>query len=366
MLYSRPTDAPRLASSMSSALTIRAALTRGAVITLANWPVVLVGSVVETAYTVALGVPILGGALMVSLLLRVDVRSLVGEELLSAAYLILIRLWTAPAALAAFLAALAIVGVGGAVVMFVVKAGALALLVKGEGTAPELHRRPGGVGVMRDASVYSLGALWDAIRHFERRAAVLAFWLGVVYVLIGCGYLLTVGWAARLLLESAWSAAWPLLVLVATSAAAVGIIAANLLFDLTRVVVVTDDCGVRVALERVRAFLLEDSRQVLGIFGAMGTILLLATAGSLTATAGLALVAWVPLAGLLFVPLQVAFWILRGLLFEYMGLVTLSAYQTQYRRFGAPQAAQLRVPDAEVPNVSVHDVSVHDVRVQDR
>jgi len=122
----------------------------------------------------------------------------------------------------------------------------------------------------------------------------------------------------------------------------VGVTAANLIFDLTRVVVVTDDCGVRVALRRVRAFLLEDARQVLGIFGAMGSILLVATAASITATAGLALVAWVPLAGLLFVPLQVAFWIVRGLLFEYMGLVTLSAYQTQYRRFATPQITPLR------------------------
>jgi hypothetical protein len=112
----------------------------------------------------------------------------------------------------------------------------------------------------------------------------------------------------------------------------------NLIFDLARVVMVTDDCSARAALTRVRTFLLEDARQVLGIFGAMGTVLLLATAASITATAGLTLVAWVPLASLLVVPLQVAFWILRGLLFEYMALVTLSAYQTQYRRFAAPPA----------------------------
>ena len=333
---------------MSPALTIRAALTRGAVVTLANWPVVLVEFVVETAYKAALGVPILGGAFMVALLLGVDVRSFVGEELVSAADQILARLATSPAALIAFLAALAIVGVGGAITMYVVKAGTLAVLVTGEGRAPELYRRPGGIGVMREASSYSLPALWEAVRHFERRAAVLAFWLGGAYVLIGCGYLLAVGWGARVVAESAWSAAWPLLVLVATSAAVVGVTAANLLFDLARVVIVTDDCGVRVALARVRAFLLEDARQVLGIFGAMGTILLLATAASITATAGLALVAWVPLAGLLFVPLQVAFWIMRGLLFEYMGLVTLSAYQTQYRRFAAPHSPQLRVHDVRV------------------
>jgi hypothetical protein len=96
---------------------------------------------------------------------------------------------------------------------------------------------------------------------------------------------------------------------------------------------VTDDCSVRHALRRVRLFILGDARQVLGIFGAMGTLFLAATAASLAATAGLTVISWVPIVGLVFVPLQVAFWIVRGLLFQYMGLTTLAAYQSQYRRF---------------------------------
>src|SRR3982751_4365396 len=112
---------------MSPALPIRAALTRGAVVTLANWQVVLIEFVVESAYKFAIAVPVLGGAFMVALLLGVDVRSLVGEGLVSAADQILSRLATAPAALVAFLAALALVGVGGAMLMFVVKAGTLAV-----------------------------------------------------------------------------------------------------------------------------------------------------------------------------------------------------------------------------------------------
>ena len=121
--------------------------------------------------------------------------------------------------------------------------------------------------------------------------------------------------------------------MLATSAVLIGLLAVNLAFDLARVVMVTDDCGVGAALSRVRLFLLADSRQVLGIFGAMSTLLLAAMVGSLAATAGLTMVGWVPIVGLLFVPLQVAFWIVRGLLFQYMSLTTLSAYQCQYRRF---------------------------------
>jgi hypothetical protein len=106
---------------------------------------------------------------------------------------------------------------------------------------------------------------------------------------------------------------------------------------------ITDDCGVRASLSRVRAFLLADSRQVLGVFGAMGLVVLVATALTFTATAGLTFIAFVPLAGVVFIPLQIAFWVARGLVFQYMSLVTLCAYQTQYRRFSAPGTAPVRL-----------------------
>jgi hypothetical protein len=323
---------------MSSALTIRAALTRGAIVALSNWPIVLIEFVVETAYTFAMGVPVVGGAFMLAVLLGADVRSLLSEGLWSAAEQILVPLANAPAALAAFIAALSLVGVAGAVIMYVVKAGTLAVLVYGEAAAGDDRHHPVGMATIYEARAYSLEIVWKAMRRFEKRAAALALGLGLIYVGLGGLYLLAVVYGFRWVAESAWAAAWPLLVLLATSGAAVGIALANLWFDLARVVVVTDDCSVGVALSRVRMFLLEDARQVLGIFGVMGTILMLATGASWTATAGLTMVAWVPVLGLLFVPLQVAFWIVRGLLFQYMSLTTLSAYQAQYRRFRTPRA----------------------------
>jgi len=318
---------------MSSALTLRAALTRGAIVALANWQVVVIEFIAESVYKVAMGVPVVGGAFMVAVLLGADIRAILSAGLLSAAEQILMPLANAPAALLAFIAALSVVGVGGAVLMFVVKAGTLAVIVRGEATAGDLYRRAGGLAIIREARAYSLGSLLDAVRRFERRAALLALWLGVSYVGLGSVYLLAVGYGFRWAAESEWSAVWPLLVLIATSAGVVSVAALNLLFDLARVVMVTDDCSVRAAMARVRVFLMADARQVLGIFGAMGGLLLVATAASLAATAGLTLVSWVPLVGLLFVPLQVAFWIVRGLLFQYMSLTTLSAYQSQYRRF---------------------------------
>jgi hypothetical protein len=331
---------------MAPALTLRAALSRGAIVALANWPVILVEFVAESVYKVAVGVPIVGGAFMVAVLLGADVRSLLGEGVLSAAEHILVPLSNAPAALLAFLLSLCLVGIGGAMLMFVVKAGTLAVLVQAEAVAGETYRRPIGLAVLKEARAYSLAAMWAATRRFQRRAALLALWLGIAYLLVGGLYLAAVVYGFQWVAASEWAAAWPLLVLTATSAAAVGITIVNLLFDLARVIMVADDCRIGVALQRVRAFLLKDARQVLGIFGAMGTLLLAAMAASITATAGLTLIAWVPLLGLLFVPLQVAFWILRGLLFQYMSLTTLTAYQSQYRRFASAGAIHLRVQKA--------------------
>jgi hypothetical protein len=324
-------------------LTLRAALSRGAVVTFANWQIVVVDFVVESAYKLALAVPVIGGAFMVAVLLGVDISALLGDGLPAAVEEMLLPLLNAPAALIGFVIAVSLVGVAGAVVMFTIKAGTLAVLVAGEAAAGEATHRPVSLDAIRRARVYSLDLVLKSVRRFDRRAAVLALGLGLAYVVLGGVYLTIVVDGFRWVAESAWAAAWPLLVFVATSGAAVAMAATNLCFDLARVIMLTDDCSVRTALQRVRAFLLADARQVLGVFGAMGLAVLLATALTFAATAGLALVAWAPIVGFLSVPLQIAFWIVRGLAFQYVSLTTLSAYQTQYRRFSAPDAAPVRL-----------------------
>src|SRR5262249_14149503 len=142
-------------------------------------------------------------------------------------------------------------------------------------------------------------------------------------------------WAVSLA-ASAWASAWPLVVLVATSIGVVAVMAVNLAFDLLRIIIVSDDCRVSVAVARLRTFLVQDARQGARLFCVVGALLLMATAASIVATAGLALINWVPFVGLVVVPLQAAAWIVRGLAFQYMDLAALSAYQTQYRRFAEP------------------------------
>ena len=335
---------------MTTALPVGAALRQGAFVTLANWPVVVIEFGIEALYKMALGVPIVGGAFMVAVILGADFGSLVGESVRTTADLIVASLFNAPVALAAFLGAVGLVAFGGGIVMFVIKSGTLSVLVQGERVAGDLHRAPLRPEAVRRAYVYRLEVVLANMRHFGWRAGQLAATLGLLYLVIGGCYVGAISLGFRSAVESDWGAAWPLLVLFSTSTGVIAITLVNFLYNILRVIVVTDDCGVLAAVRRMRGFLVADARQVIGILAVMSGILTIATAVSLTATASLALVGWVPFVGLLVWPLQAAAWILRGLLFQYMSLATLTAYQTQYRRFTDQQRpaspAEFRVQQA--------------------
>jgi hypothetical protein len=136
--------------------------------------------------------------------------------------------------------------------------------------------------------------------------------------------------------EPSGFAFWPLVIALATSAGLVAVVAIDLAYDLLRVIVVMDDCQLVAAVRKLRAFVMRDARQVIGILGVMGAVVILATALAILATAGLAFVGYVPVVGLIFLPLQAAAWLVRGLVFQHVSLMTIAAYQTQYRRYAEP------------------------------
>ena len=318
-------------------LPLRAAVKRGVLLVIANWPVVLIDFATESIYKLAVSVPILGASLGVAALVGADLSVMISQGVRSTADLVLGSLATAPVALTAFLVALAIVAIGGEAVMFVVKAGTLAVIVEADRASGDAHRMPLGAEAFERAGVYQLESVLVGAQRFSRRAIRLALWLGAGYGIVGVGYVAVVTLGVSSAEAASWLPAWPLVVLAATSVAVVTITAVNLTYDLLRVVVVTDDCEVGIAVTRLKQFVIADARQVIGIFAVIGGVQVLATTGFLLATAGLALVAYVPLVSLIFVPLQAAAWVLRGLLFESMALSALAACQTQYRRFSEEQ-----------------------------
>jgi hypothetical protein len=107
----------------------------------------------------------------------------------------------------------------------------------------------------------------------------------------------------------------------------------NFFYLLTQMTMAVEDVGVRVGARHVLAFLRSSLREIAAIFGVVLLLAVLATIASILATAGLGLIAFVPLAGLAVLPLQVAAWLLRGFVFQYLALTALGAYLTQYRHY---------------------------------
>ena len=302
--------------------------------TAANWPLVAVEFVADTFYKAALGVPIVGGALMVAVLLGDDLASLLSQGLRTGAGRVLASLFDSPIAFVTFVLALGVVAAGGALVLFLVKAGTLTVLVRGEQQASdELHAGSLRFDLMRRANASELGIFLGGVRHFDRRYTIIGLWLIAAYVIVGGGYVAVLLSAYRLATRTEWISAFPLVLLVATSALVILHTIINLLYLLLQIIVIADDCRLREAASRLRAFLLHDARQVAGIFGLILTISVLGTAVSLLVTAALGLIAWVPLVGLAVVPLQAAAWLVRGLVFEFIDLTALTAYVAQHRRF---------------------------------
>ena len=314
-------------------LPLRAALKRGAVLVAANWPIVIIDFAATSLYKLALSVPVLGGSVVVATFVGTDVGSMMGDGVRSTADLVVGSLATAPLALAAFLLALGLVAIGGEAVLFVIKSGTFSVIVTADRQSGDVHRMPVGAEALERASTYSLRATLDGAVRFGWRAVTLALWLGVGYAVVGSLYVAAVSTGIDPDSRWSWLPAWPLVVFLATGAGIVLIALVNLAYDLLRAIVVTDDCSVSSALTRLRRFVVTDARQVIGIFAVICGVQIVAALVSLLAAAGLAIVGYVPFVSLIFVPLQAAAWVLRGLLFEALALSALATYQTQYRRF---------------------------------
>ncbi len=319
-----------------SGLPLRAALKRGALVTAANWPVVLIQFAIVSMYRVSVGVPVVGGAFVVAVLAGADVRSLLASDLQAAGGLVVAALVGRPADLAVFLVALAVVAVGGGLVVFLMRAGAASVLVNGERQADDVHRPPLRLSVVRRANAFGIAEFQAGVRRFGRRFVLLGLWLSLAYAIVGGLALVGLRVLVAVGGDDGGPAIWGLGVLFVTSSVLIAVAGLNLVYALLQVIIVTDDCRVSQAVRRFSAFVTHDARQVAGVFGVVLGLVALASAASILATAGLALVAWVPFVGLAVVPLQLAAWLMRGVVFHYMELGAWSAYQSQYRRYADP------------------------------
>jgi hypothetical protein len=317
---------------MTQAPGLKVALKRGALLAAANWPLVAVQFVAEATFKLLLAVPVLGGVFLVVLLLGADMEQfLSGDARVVGAVIGALR--ESPAALVAFSLAFLIVLLGGSALTFVVKGGTVAVLAEAEAKAGRLERPPLRLDTLRRANLTDIEPFLAGCQRLWRRYVRLGGLLLLVYAITALLYLAFVISGYALSANAGVLIGWTIAIGLGSSVLVVWITLVNFFYLLTQMTMAVDNVGVRAATRRVFTFLRGSLREVAAIFGVVLLLAVLATVASILATAGLGLIAFVPLAGLAVLPLQVAAWLLRGFVFQYLALTALGAYLTQYRHY---------------------------------
>lgn len=306
---------------------LKAAVKRGALIAAANWQVTLIQASTASLFRLLLAAPVVGSLFLVALAIGRDPSSLMSLGWRDMGGTISSSLMSHPVALAMCGLAIAIVVVGGSLFVVLVRAGTVATLVEADRHAGPVEEPPLRFPVVARASCFSTDGYLASARSLFPRYARLCLILIGLYTSSGLGFLLMIagrgqgeGWGLNALLAATF-VLW--------------ITGINLTYLLVQVVVAADDCSVSVATYRVAVFLRREAASIGSVFLLVLGLVVVATGASVLATAALGLVAFVPLVGLAVLPLQVLAWLLRGLVFQYLGLTAVGAYLKLYNAFVA-------------------------------
>jgi hypothetical protein len=313
---------------MSHRALLKSALKRGALIAAANWPVTLIQATADSLFKVLVAVPIVGGIFLVALVLGTEPVALMSLEWRDMIATTVAALLSHPVVLAAFLLAVCVVGVGGSLFIFLVKAGTVAVLVRSERDAEAIEDMPLHVESVMRAARFSVDFFIESSGRLFPRFARLGLALMAVYVASASSYFGLV-MASRSAGES-WG-----VTAIFTAAFVAWITVVNLLYLLMQIVIAADDCNVAAAAPRVAAFLRRERGIVIRVFVVILALVVAATGASFVAAGLLSLVAFVPFVGLAVLPLQLMAWVLRALVFQYIGLTSVGTYVKLYRNFAA-------------------------------
>jgi hypothetical protein len=320
-------------------LNLKLLLKRGALVAAANWQTVAIQFAAQTTFQVLLAVPIVGAAILVAVMLGADLANLLQGSLRDIFAAIADRLAAEPVAMVAFVSAFTIVLVGGSVFMFLVKGGTVDVLVTASDAAGPIENGAITLDAVRPAAAFSLPLFMSGCSRLFKRYLALGLILMLVYALSAGLYLaflvlgyraagnrdLVIGWAFITALSAVLLVLWITLV--------------NLVYLLTQIAIAMEDLGLTDAARAVARFVRAEFRDLGGVFLVVLAIVFAATLVSALAWSGVGLIAFIPLVGLAVFPLQIVALLLRGLLFEYIGLTALGAYVTLYGRSTARSGA---------------------------
>jgi hypothetical protein len=214
------------------------------------------------------------------------------------------------------------------------------VLIAADRGAGAIEHPPLRLPAFHRATHFTLERFTNGAAHLFPRYVSLGIWLMLVYALS------TVVALAVVFGPGEPDEDWRLLVATASAAFVAWITLINFLYLMLQIVIASDDCSVRAAVVLVGRLLRTRFRLVFSIFIATLGLVVLTTAASILATAALGLIAFVPLVGLAALPLQLIAWLMRGVVFQYIGLTALVAHARVYRslRESAAVPAGAHVP----------------------
>jgi hypothetical protein len=322
-------------------LDLKHLLKRGALLTAANWQTVVIQFVAQTTFQVLLAVPIIGAAILVAVLLGADLADLLQGSLRDIFTTIASTLLSEPVALVAFVTAFLLVLFGGSVLMFAVKGGTVEILIEANAAAGPIERQALTIDGLRGASRFTLQRFTDGCARLFRPYLSLGVALMVVYGLSVGAYLVFVVYGYRAAEGRALIIGWTFIAALAAALLVAWITLINCFYLLLQIAMAVDGVGLTQGCRAAMRFVRAEFRELAGVFLVVVALVVAATLASALAWSGVGLIAFVPLVGLAVFPLQLMALLLRGLVFEYLGLTALGAYLTLYQGHAARRANPL-------------------------
>jgi hypothetical protein len=304
--------------------TLKLTLKRGALVAAANWPLTVIQAVADSLFKLLVAAPLFGGIFLVALVVGAEPVTLLSLEWRDLATTIAASLLSKPMVLMAWVAALGVVIGGGSLFVFLIKGGAVSIMVRGERQAGPIEQPPLLPEVIAQASAFTAESFIEGASRLFPAYARLGLVLMAIYLASGLGFLALVA-SIR-----SGGEGWVLAALV-TAAFVAWITFINLMYLLTQIVMASDGCSVATAIPRASAFIRRERRTVGGVFLIVLALVIFATGASILATTALGLIAFVPLFGFIFIPLSLLAWVLRAVVFQYIGLASIGAYLKLYR-----------------------------------
>jgi hypothetical protein len=300
---------------------------------------VLVQFVADTLFKTLVAVPIVGGLVLVALVVGGNPLELLRLDDLTQTVSTMIGVLLAqPVALVAFALALGTILTGGSILMFAIKAGSVTVLLAGDRAAGPIEVPPLRLSSLREANQFTLERFTSGVRSLFPRYLRLGIGLTLVYGIIAVAYFAFLfGPSISQALDN------PLALTLASLLVLVALTLVNFIYLLLQIVMAAEDCGAIEAMPLVARLLRRRTRHLSEVLAAILALMLLATGASILATTALGLIAFVPFVGLAALPLQVLAWLVRGVVFQFVGLTGVSTYLRMHFAL-QPSGVRVRTP----------------------